>query len=456
MKEAVRVGIISLGCAKNLVDTEIMLGHLDRHGCEYVLEPGEADVIVINTCGFIGPAREESIETILETAELKKTGRLRRLVVAGCMVQRYREQLQANLPEVDAFIGLDELPKVIESTGLGSPTESETPIPTGPSRSLYDHLAPRHLATPSWTAYLKIAEGCDHTCSFCAIPSFRGAFRSRTEDDLVAEAERLAQAGVRELNLIAQDTSHYGRDRGETDGLPRLLRALNDVEQLHWIRVHYLYPNTVTGGLIDAMAELPKVVDYVDMPLQHADAAVLSRMLRGGSAESHLKLLQRFRNRMADPAMRTTLIVGFPGETDAEFDHLMDFVREVRFDHVGVFTYSHEEDTSAHRLKDDVPQDLMDERRAAVMELQAGIVNDRNRDRVGRTVEVLVEGEHPETEFLLTGRTAGQSQDVDGQVLINDGMGEPGSFVQVELTDAAGYDLVGRIVSGTDRSPETP
>jgi len=445
MKQAPRVGIISLGCAKNLVDTEIMLGHLDRHGCEYVLEPVEADVIVINTCGFIGPAREESIQTILETAELKKTGRLKRLVVAGCMVQRYREQLLSNLPEVDAFIGLDELPKIIESAGIVSAAGGSPVAPVGPSRSLYDHLAPRHLATPSWTAYLKIAEGCDHTCSFCAIPSFRGAFRSRTQEDLVAEAERLAGGGVRELNLIAQDTSHYGRDRGEPDGLPRLLEALNGVEGLHWIRVHYLYPNTVTDSLIDAMAGLPKVVNYVDMPLQHADPAVLSRMLRGGSAEAHIKLLDRFRSRMDDPAMRTTLIVGFPGETDEEFGRLLDFVREVRFDHVGVFTYSHEEDTSAHSLEDDVPPELMEERRGAIMELQAGIANERNGERLGRTAEVLLEGVHPETEFLLTGRTAGQSQDVDGQVLINDGQGEPGSFVQVELTETAGYDLVGRI-----------
>ena len=456
MKQAPRVGIISLGCAKNLVDTEIMLGHLDRHGCEYVLEPGDADIIVINTCGFIGPAREESIRTILETAELKKTGRLKRLVVAGCMVQRYREQLLANLPEVDAFIGLDELPKVIESAGIASLGGPATVAPSGPSLSLYDHLAPRHLATPSWTAYLKIAEGCDHTCSFCAIPSFRGAFRSRTQDDLVAEAERLAAAGVRELNLIAQDTSHYGRDRGEPDGLPRLLEALNAIDDLHWIRIHYLYPNTVTDKLIEAMAGLPKVVNYVDMPLQHADSAVLSRMLRGGSADSHIKLLERFRRRMDDPAMRTTLIVGFPGETEDEFGHLLDFVREVRFDHVGVFTYSHEEDTSAHRLEDDVPQELMDERRGAVMELQAGIAGERNKERLGRTVEVLVEGTHPETELLLTGRTAGQSQDVDGQVLINDGQAEPGSFVQVELTETAGYDLVGRIVPAGDRSTGAP
>lgn len=456
MKEAPRVGIISLGCAKNLVDTEIMIGHLDRHGCTYVEQPDQADVIVINTCGFIGPAREESIQTILETAELKKTGNLKRLVVAGCMVQRYRAQLQANLPEVDAFIGLDELPGVIESTGIAPGSEPASPVRTGPSQALYDHLTPRHLATPSWTAYLKIAEGCDHTCSFCAIPSFRGSFRSRTVEDLVAEAKHLARGGVRELNLIAQDSSGYGGDRGAPGDLPRLLKALNAVEGLHWIRVHYLYPNTVTDELIGAMAELPKVVDYVDIPLQHSDPAVLSRMLRGGSAESHQRLLTRFRNRMAEPALRTTLIVGFPGETDSEFRNLLAFIRDIRFDHVGVFTYSHEENTAAYALQDDIPGEVKEERRAAVMELQAGIVAALNRERVGRTVEVVVEGVHPETEHLLTGRTSGQALDVDSQVLINDGTAEPGSFVAVELTDTAGYDLVGRIRSGRQRSPGAP
>jgi ribosomal protein S12 methylthiotransferase len=445
---ALKVGIISLGCAKNLVDTEIMLGHLDRRGCHYVEDRGDADVIVINTCGFIGPAREESVQTILEVAELKQTGRLKRLVVAGCMVQRYHEQLKQTLPEVDAFIGLDQLEQIIPSVGLepASADDSKTGAPVGPSRSLYDHLAPRHLATPSWSAYLKIAEGCDHTCSFCAIPSFRGSFRSRSREDLVAEARRLVSGGVRELNLIAQDTSHYGRDRGEMDGLPRLLEALDQIEELRWIRLHYLYPNTITPELIATMARLPKVLPYVDLPLQHADRHVLSRMLRGGTARSHLDLLNQFRTVLPGAVLRSTFIVGFPGESDEEFQNLLQFVEEARFDHLGVFTYSHEEDTTAIDFQDDVPEEVKQKRRAELMELQATIVAERNQKWTGQTVEVLVEGAHPETEHLLVGRMASQAPDVDGQVLINDGCADPGSFVRVELTDVAGYDLVGKII----------
>jgi len=448
-RPALQVGIISLGCAKNLVDTEIMLGHLDRRGCRYVEDRADADVIVINTCGFIGPAREESVHTILEVAELKKTGRLKRLVVAGCMVQRYHEQLQQTLPEVDAFIGLDQLELIIPSVGL-EPENGSAPVqataPVGASRSLYDHLAPRHLATPSWSAYLKIAEGCDHTCSFCAIPSFRGGFRSRSRADLAAEARRLVAGGVRELNLIAQDTSHYGRDRGEVDGLPRLLEELDKIEDLRWIRLHYLYPNTITPELITTMARLPKVLSYVDLPLQHADRHVLSRMLRGGTARSHLDLLERFRAVLPEAAMRSTFIVGFPGETEEEFRNLLRFVADARFDHLGVFTYSHEEDTTAFDHKDDVPEDVKQRRRAELMELQATIVAERNKDWIGQTVEVLVEGSHTDTEHRLIGRMASQAPHVGGQVLINDGYADPGSFTMVELTDVAGYDLVGTIV----------
>ncbi len=462
-----RVGVISLGCAKNLVDTEVMLGHLDRAGCRYVQDPAEAEILVVNTCGFIGPAREESIRTILEAGELKTTGNLRRLVVAGCMVQRYHEELAASLPEVDAFVGLDELDRIVERSGL----EPATGVPAAPagathdplrvisadrapasveaygqSRYLYDHDAPRRLATPSWTAFLKIAEGCDHTCAFCAIPSFRGGFRSRTVESVTEEARRLARAGVVEVNLVAQDSSHFGRDRDEREGLATLLASLDAVEGLCWIRVHYLYPNTVTDGLIDAMARLPRVVKYVDMPLQHAHPETLRRMRRGGSGERHLALLERFRRAMPGAALRSTFIVGFPGETDEEFEALLAFVREARFDHLGVFTYSHEDRTSAWELEDDVPEETKEARRDAVMELQRSIVEDRLARRIGETVDVLVEGPHPETDLLLVGRMPTQAPDVDGQVLINDGVARPGTIVRVELTETAGYDLVGRIV----------
>jgi len=445
-----KLGLISLGCAKNLVDSEVMLGHLAGEGWEFVRDPAEADVVLVNTCSFIGPAREESIQTILEAAELKKRGKLKRLVVAGCMVQRYRDELAEQLPEVDAFIGLDELHRVTEVADP-APASDALPVVGGgtgwhASRYLYDDAAPRKLATPDWTAYLKIAEGCDHTCSFCAIPGFRGSFRSRDPESVVREATELAARGVREINLIAQDSSHYGRDIGMRDGLAQLLGNLDAVEALRWIRVHYLYPNTVTDSLIEAMAKAERVLDYVDIPLQHGHPEMLKRMRRGGSADSHLALLDRFRAAMPHVVLRSTFIVGFPGETEEEFDALCDFVRRVRFDHLGVFSYSHEEGTSAHALDDDVPEQLKQERLDRLMTLQQEIAFENNRARIGRRVEVLVEGAHPETEHLLVGRTRGQAPDVDGQVLINDGSAVPGEFVSVELTAMAGYDLVGAIV----------
>jgi ribosomal protein S12 methylthiotransferase len=465
----VRVGVVSLGCAKNLVDTEVMLGHLDRAGCEFVRDAAEADVLLVNTCGFIEPAREESVRAILEAAELKTHGRLKRLVVAGCMVQRYRDELARSLPEVDAFLGLDELDRVVEGVTATPPAshlsdaalpllvtrgEVATPAPASvaawsASRYLYDHRTPRRTATPHWSAYLKIAEGCDHTCAFCAIPGFRGAFRSRGVDSVVEEACALASRGVRELNLIAQDSSHYGRDLGLSDGLAELLRRLDGIEALRWIRVHYLYPNTVTPGLIETMRTADRVLPYVDIPLQHAHPQTLKRMRRGGSADSHARLLDRFRTAMPDAVLRSTFIVGFPGETEDEFETLLDFVRKQRFHHLGVFTYSHEESTPAAELDDDVPETVKNERRERLMELQQRIAFERNAAMIGRRLTVLVEGAHPETEHLLVGRSAAQSPDVDGQILINDGHATPGSFATVEVTEAAGYDLVGGVVAGT-------
>lgn len=449
-----KVGIISLGCSKNLVDTEVMLGHLDRAGCTFVKDPDDADVLIVNTCGFIGSAREESVRTILDAAKLKETGRLKRLVVAGCMVQRYRDELERELKgEVDAFIGLDQLHEIVGATRLAPDAapaiRNDLPMLDAShgrlSRYLYDANTPRTLATPPWTAFVKIAEGCDHTCSFCAIPSFRGAFRSRPADDIVAEAQSLARRGVREINLIAQDSSHYGRDRGYAPGLAGLLEGLDAVSDLRWVRVHYLYPNTVTDKLIETMARCTRVVNYVDMPLQHAHPDMLKRMRRGGSADSHLELIGRFRDAMPDAAMRSTFIVGYPGETEREFDALLAFVEAARFDHLGVFTYSHEDSTSAYQAQDDVPEPLKDERRDRLMLLQQRIAFEKNEARLGASAVVLIEGAHPETEHLLVGRTAMQAPDVDGQILLNDGFAEPGTFAHVVFTETAGYDLVGRI-----------
>jgi ribosomal protein S12 methylthiotransferase len=449
-----KVGVISLGCSKNLVDTEVMLGHLDRDGCSFVTDPAEAEVLLVNTCGFIDAAREESIRTVLEASRYRETGKLKRLVVAGCMVQRYAEELRRELPEVDVFLGLDQLDGVVAAARGSATAPNELPLlratestRPGPASYIYDDRTPRRLATPRWTAFVKIAEGCDHTCSFCAIPSFRGLFRSRRPESVVAEAESLVAGGVREINLIAQDSSHYGRDLGMKEGLATLLESLDAVPGLRWIRVHYLYPNTVTDHLIETMARLPRVVKYVDMPLQHAHPATLDRMRRGGSAERHRDLLGRFRAAMPDAALRTTFIVGFPGETEEEFEALLDFTAEGWFDHVGVFAYSHEEGTPAHDAEDDVPAPVKRRRLDRLMSAQQKVVRARNASLVGRVVEVLVEGAHSETEHLLTGRMAGQAPEVDGQVLLNDGEAEPGAIVPVEITETAGYDLVGRIVA---------
>jgi len=430
--------MISLGCAKNLVDSEVMLGHLERAGCVLVRELERADVIVVNTCGFIDAAREESVQTILEAAELKRSGNLQRLVVAGCLVQRHRDELSQSLPEVDAFVGLDELDQVLSATGPG---EAQ-----GAASYLYDHATPRRRATPAWTAFVKIAEGCDHTCAFCAIPAFRGGFRSRQPDSVLQEVRTLTSQGVREVNLIAQDSGHFGRDLGLREGLAELLEQLDAVRGLRWLRVHYLYPNTVTEHLVQTMARLPRVVDYVDLPLQHAHPETLRRMRRGGTAESHLRLLDRFRRAMADPALRSTFIVGFPGETEAEFEALLEFVEAAQLDHLGVFNYSHEESTAAFAAEDDVPAPVKQERRDRLMACQQRIAFAKIAARVGREVEVLVEGAHPETEHLLVGRMRGQAAEVDGSVLINDGTAAPGAFVRVELTEPAGYDVVGRIL----------
>ena len=459
-----KIGFLSLGCPKNLVDGEVMLGIARDAGHEVTPDASNADVLVVNTCAFIEASREESIRTILDAAALKKEGRLKRLVVAGCMVQRYRAELEAELSaEVDAFVGLDELHTIV---GAAGGVKSDLPIlkaragaPT-PSRYLYTSRTPRRLSTSPWTAFVKIAEGCDHTCSFCAIPAFRGTFRSRTPEDIAAEVEGLVRAGVREVNLIAQDSSHYGRDRGDREGLPGLLRRLDATPGLRLIRVHYLYPNTVTDALVAAMAELPRVVPYVDMPLQHAHPDTLRRMRRGGSGESHLALLDRFRRAIPGAAMRSTFIVGFPGETDAEFEALLGFVEEARFDHLGVFTYSHEESTGAFTSIDDVPAAVKESRRDALMEAQQRIAFARNEARVGSEVEVLIEGAHEDTDDLLVGRMATQAPDVDGLVIVNDGFvtdeaasdprllphARPGALARVLLTETAGYDLVGRIV----------
>ena len=436
------VGMVSLGCPKNLVDGEVMLGRLQESGHQIVADPSAADVIVVNTCAFIDRAKQESVDTILEMAREKETGRARRLVVTGCLAQRYDAELREEIPEIDATLGTGQVEDVVRAVSGESTSLADAP-PGAPSW-VYDHTAPRVLSTPPWLAYLKISEGCDYTCSFCIIPTLRGRHRSRHVEDILAEARGLAARGVREIVLVAQDSTRFGLDHGIRDGLAYLLRRLGGLDGIRWIRVMYAYPQTLTDPILDVIAAEEKVVKYVDIPLQHAAEGLLKRMKRPTGRGNLLGMIERIRERVPGVAIRTSFIVGFPGETEEDFEELLAFVRAARFDNVGVFTYSHEEGTTAHDLGDPVAAEVKEERRERLMALQGELSAARNQGRVGETLEVLVEGTHPDTEWLLCGRAAGQAPEIDGQVIINDGTAEPGEFVTVEITEAHPYDLVGR------------
>jgi ribosomal protein S12 methylthiotransferase len=442
----IKVGMVSLGCPKNLVDSEVMLGTLRRGGYDLTRDPSEADVIVVNTCTFIEPARRESIETILEMAEFKKTGRCRRLVVAGCMVQRNHDEIRAALPEIDALVGLNDIERIAEACILEAGSRFEPSLTR--ATYLYSEASPRLLATPAHSAYLKISEGCDHTCSFCAIPSFRGVQRSRSIPSIVEEARRLAAQGVVELNLIAQDTTDYGSDLADGTNAAALLRALDEVEGVRWIRVLYAYPNRITPEFVEALASCRRVARYLDLPLQHADASLLKAMRRGGSASTHQRLLETLRAKVPGIALRTTFIVGFPGESEEQYRTLCSFARDAEFDHVGVFTYSEEKGTSAADLPDEIPAERKEERRAGLMAIQEKIAARRARSLVGRTVEVLIDGPPEDSDLLLCGRTEGQAPEIDGRVILTDAPTPvgPGAFVQVRIDEAHPYDLVGAAI----------
>jgi ribosomal protein S12 methylthiotransferase len=454
-----KIGFVSLGCPKNLVDSEVMMGLSQEGGHTLTSNPAEADVIVINTCAFIDSAKEESVNTILELAELKKTGSCKRLVVTGCLGERYRDELKTQIPEIDAVLGTGEVPEIVGAIeGAGKSrripltlVHDQSPIPNPQSLDLptylYDAESPRVFTTPRHFAYVKVAEGCDYKCSFCIIPKLRGHYRSRTVEAIVREARSLAARGVRELILISQDTTFYGRDLGAGAALPALLRELNTVDGIDWIRLLYLYPTTITDDILDAMAECGKVVKYVDLPLQHAADDVLRRMKRPGTGRNYEKLLARIRERVPGVSLRTTFIVGFPGETDAEFEELLTFIRGVGFDHVGVFTYSHEEGTTAHDLRDDVPAATKKKRRNAVMAAQKRIVARAQKRRVGTHVQVMVDGPSPEHELVWRGRLAGQAPEIDPVVYFTDANPEtlrPGALLQAEIVGSREYDLVVR------------
>src|SRR5436309_7163956 len=447
-----KVGFISLGCPKNLVDSEVRMGQLKQHGFQITSDAEEADTVVVNTCGFIDSAKKESIEAILEAARLKTNGKATRLVVAGCLVERYRDELKAEMPEVDAFIGTSQINDILSVCDPKTNTRSLPVIPLGNQSAtyLYDESTPRILATPSHYAFIKIAEGCDRPCAFCFIPQMRGHFRSRRFGSIVAEAHQLAEEGVKELILVAQDSSRYGEDLGKQDALAHLLRELSHTDGIEWVRVMYTYPTHISDGFLDVLAEEPKAVKYLDMPLQHASQSVLKLMKRGGNRASLERLINRVRKRVPGIGVRTTFITGFPGETDRDFEELLAFVKNVEFDRVGVFTYSDEEGTPAYNLPNKVDLKIAKRRRVQLMKEQSKIAKRKHKARVGETVRVMFEGASAETDLLWQGRTEAQAPDIDGCVLINDAPEglhpEPGDFVNVEITEAQEYDLIGRIV----------
>ena len=452
----VKVGLISLGCPKNLVDSEVMLGLAQHAGHELTNDAADADVIVVNTCAFIDSAKQESIDTILEMAQLKKDGACKRLVVTGCLAERYRDDLKAQIPEIDAILGTGEVPEILGAIGPGfvpmtfhrSAPGTVAPGTVAPLPTyIYDADTPRLLATPKHYAYVKVAEGCDYKCAFCIIPTLRGNYRSRPADSILREARSLAARGVKELLLISQDTTFYGIDLGERGALARLLRDLNAVDGLEWIRMLYLYPTTIDADTLAAMAQCEKVCKYIDLPLQHASNPVLQRMKRPGTRQKYDTLLNRIRDTVPGVALRTTFIVGFPGETEEDVDQLCDFIRAHRFDHLGVFTYSHEEGTSAHALVDDVPARTKNARRDRVMKLQAKLVQERLTRRIGERVRIVVDGPASDHELVLRGRMATQAPDIDGSVYLTEcdvSAYRSGDFAEVEIVGVNGHDLLVR------------
>jgi ribosomal protein S12 methylthiotransferase len=478
--DPLKVGFVSLGCPKNLVDSEVMMGLLARAGAELSPRAEDADVIVVNTCSFIESAQQESVNTILEMAAHKTSGRAQKLVVAGCLVERFRDEIRTRIPEVDAVVGTGELEKILSATGLTSVRQpsahNDSPFVVLQSRAegdarvaqgrfsrgqwdgaiadlpnyLYDDETPRILATPKSTAYIKIAEGCDHPCTFCIIPQLRGQFRSRRFESVIAEAERLAQSGVREITLIGQDTTCYGEDFGLKDGLALLLEKLGGIDDLRWIRFLYAYPNKITGRLLEAIGSSDKICSYMDVPLQHASAPVLKRMKRGGGAEVFLRSIGKMRRAIPNLTLRTSFIVGFPGETENEFEELCDFVREAQFDWMGTFSYSDQEGADAFGLEKKLSLREIERRRKHLMGIQRQISKKKKKSLVGQEFDLLLEGTSEETDLLMEGRTPMHAPEIDGKVFVNDFpedmQPQPGEFYRCQITEAHDYDLVAKIL----------
>ena len=449
-----KVGFVSLGCPKNLVDSEVMMGILARAGYEISPRAGEADVLVVNTCSFIAPAQQESVNSILEMAEYKKFGRAQRLVVAGCLAERYRDQIREQIPEVDAVIGTGEVEQILAACRGELSGEADAAAPNCPPSYLYHDLSPRILTTPRHTAYIKINEGCDHPCTFCVIPQLRGKFRSRRFESVVREAENLAAAGAREISLIGQDTTYYGEDLGLRDGLPTLLERLAQIEDLHWIRFLYCYPNRITARLLETIAAHKRLAKYLDVPLQHASRNVLARMKRGSHGDAFLKLLGKVRQTIPGVSIRTSFIVGFPGESEEDFRELCDFVRAAEFDWMGVFEYSDEDAAKSFTLDDKIDAQTISRRRGELMRIQKRIVRNKLRKRLRQRVEAMLEGPSKETDLIWEARLEGTAPEIDGKVYITEFSGvndtgelpAPGTMATIEITGAKDYDLFGRAV----------
>ncbi len=494
------MGFVSLGCPKNLVDSEVMMGLLDRGGARLTSRPEEADILVVNTCSFIDTAKQESVDTILEMARFKTSGSAKKLIVAGCLVERYRDEIRKSIPEVDAVVGTGELESILEAAGI-SPMQPSSPSPfnilsghghaevrsgresgAGTHKTefrpegnlreqqgrfsreewqgaahmlptyLYNEDTPRYISTGRTSAYIKIAEGCDHPCTFCVIPNLRGKFRSRRFESVVAEAQKLVASGVQEITLIGQDTTCYGEDLGIKDGLALLLESLAGIEGLRWLRFLYAYPNRITGKLLDTIAKHDNICKYLDVPLQHASPDVLKRMKRGAGADIFLKTLEKVRLAVPGIALRTSFIVGFPGESSADYEVLEQFISDAKFDWLGVFNYSDEEGSKAHALDAKLPKRTIESRKRKLMKLQQKISKHAKQQWVGRELVVLAEGESEETPMLWEGRTEFHAPEIDGKLYIND-FGdlqelEAGKFYRAQITEAHDYDLVARVVAG--------
>ena len=438
-----KIGLISLGCEKNLVDSEVMLGILDQKGYEITSNPEYADVIVINTCGFIDKAKKESVDTILEMAEFKNKGQCSRLIVTGCLVERYRKDIQKEIPEVDAVLGTTQLDSIIDVCEDCTRPEIDNPY------YVYDERTPRLLTTPTYTAYIKIAEGCDRPCSFCVIPQIRGVHRSRPMASIINEAKFLASSGVKEVVLISQETTRYGDDLGMNQGLAQLLKELAKIDDLKWIRFLYAFPSQLSDDVLISMNEEEKICRYLDMPLQHVSRRILKSMRRGGNSDSLTQLLDHVRHLVPGITLRTSMIVGYPGETEEEFSELCHFIKKIQFDRLGTFTFSDEKEAGTYKLEGKIKETLIEKRRKGLMKIQAKISKTKNRQEIGKRHVMLIEGQSAESDLLLQGRLESHAPRIDGVVLINDIEGifpQPGEFGTVEITQAMEYDLVGRLV----------